>query len=382
MSQRVLGELVGRSQPFIARVERGTLEVDQRSTLTELARVLQIPTAALIYSDEPEFPARDAAEASMPAIRTALNVVRLGDDAPARRTVEELGKAVAELSPLWRAARYDVLCPLVPDILIDLHAQSVSGDEPTRREAHRLTIRTVRALSPALIRLGQVDLATVATDVACAAARRLDEPHWSGVAIFDRLHALPMENRDLVGRIATQAIDSISQHHLTGRGQPEVLQVIGMLHLSKALSDAVNQDRDGIDTHLTEARVLAERTGEGRFADLCFGPTNLGFWETAIAVELKEGGRVREIASRLDPQRVGSRTRMSDYYVDVGRGLAQTRRDDEKAVSYLLRAELAAPQRARLSPTARETVRAMLMRARRRAGGQELRKLAERFGAT
>jgi len=156
-------------------------------------------------------------------------------------------------------------------------------------------------------------------------------------------------------------------------------QVYGMLHLSSAFAAAIAERRDDARAHLAEAGQVASRTGEGGFAGLCFGPTNLGFWRVAIAVELGEGGRVDEIARDVHPGLIASVSRRATYFADLGRGYAQQHRD-EAAVQTLCSAEALAPQRIRASIVVREAVGDILRRARRNAGGRELRSLARRVG--
>ena len=153
-----------------------------------------------------------------------------------------------------------------------------------------------------------------------------------------------------------------------------------MLHLTAAFSDATEENAADTASHLAEAQRLAERTGEGGFATMQFGPTNVAFRETSIAVATGEGGRMREIARRVEPDRIDSDTRKAAYYLDYGRGLAQTRRHDVEAVASIIRAERTAPQRTRRSPAALETAGTMLRRARAHEGGQQLRDLASRIG--
>jgi hypothetical protein len=116
-----------------------------------------------------------------------------------------------------------------------------------------------------------------------------------------------------------------------------------------ALLAAIDDQEDDAQAHLTEAASVAERTNEGTFIGMFFGPTNVGFWRTAVAVELGNGGKVREISREVVPERIGSPARQAAYFIDLGRGLAQTRRDDAEAVSCFIRAEGIAPQRVRLS---------------------------------
>ena len=216
----------------------------------------------------------------------------------------------------------------------------------------------------------------IAADVGHTAAIRLGEPVWRGVAEYVRLMSLPSESKAVTQRLAVEAADRLSATNPSG----EALQVAGMLHLSAAFSAATCERAEETVVHLGEARGIAERTGEGTFATMQFGPTNVAFWETSIAVAMGEGSRVREIAQRINPDSIDSDTRKAAYFIDMGRGLAQTRRHDAEAVACFVRAERTAPQRTRSSPAARETIGTMLRRARANAGGDTLRGLAARVG--
>jgi hypothetical protein len=207
------------------------------------------------------------------------------------------------------------------------------------------------------------------------AAAELAEPCWTGLADFTRLHSLPPETKWLAGRLADEAARRLEPH----LADQDAAQVYGMLHLSSAFACAVGERAAEARGHVAEATKVAERTGEGSFAQLCFGPTNIGFWRVAIAVELGEGGRVGEIARTIRPEVIPSRSRQAAFWSDVGRGYAQDRRD-QQAVQAIHVAERLAPQRIRASTTVRETVGDILRRARRESGGRELRSLARRIG--
>lgn len=82
----------------------------------------------------------------------------------------------------------------------------------------------------------------------------------------------------------------------------------------------------------------------------------------------------------MDPFAIRSPTRHGSWYTDLGRGLAQTRRDDAEAISYLLRSKHVAPQLISLNPPVRDTVSSTLRRSRHVASGSPLLVLAERVG--
>ncbi|MGH3712297.1 MAG: helix-turn-helix domain-containing protein [Micromonosporaceae bacterium] len=377
LSQKVLGELAGVTQGYISQIESGLKEVDKRSTLVRLAEALQVSGADLTDLAGPEFPERTAADATIPAIRAALNVVRLGDSYESSRALPQLRADVDRLSELRKRGRYDVLGGLLPDLLLDLHG--VAGTphrEADRREALRLMVRAAYCTTYTLKYLHYSDLAMIAAELCHAAAQQLDEPVWRGLSDFTRIHSLPVENKTITRRLAVEAADRLTPY----LDDKDAQQAYGMLQLSAALTSAVCERDDDARSQLAEAAEMAERTGEGDFAQMHFGPTNVGFWRAAIAVEMGEGGRIREIAKDIRPETVDSSTRQAAFFIDVGRALAQTRKHDREAINHLLRAERLAPQRVRLDASVRDTVGAMLRRAQARAGGEQLQSLAARVG--
>lgn len=146
----------------------------------------------------------------------------------------------------------------------------------------RLLVETMHCATSTLRHLNCADLAMIAADLGHAAAVRLGEPLWRGVADYVRLVTLPAESKAIARGVAPDSIDSD--------------------------------------------------------------------------------------------------TRKAAYYIDYGRGLAQTRKHDAEALASFLRAERTAPQRTRRSSAARESVGTMVRRARADAGGRQLQELAARIG--
>ncbi len=154
-----------------------------------------------------------------------------------------------------------------------------------------------------------------------------------------------------------------------------------MLHLSAAQAAGTQADHDTAATHLAEASALAARmdTEVGTWADLRFGSTKIGIMETSIALELREHGRALEIARTVHPELLAT-VQQAEFWAAVGRALVTDKKTRHKGVHVLLHAEHLAPQRVHNDLLVRETVADLLRRARRDAGGRELRGLAWRMG--
>jgi hypothetical protein len=105
---------------------------------------------------------------------------------------------------------------------------------------------------------------------------------------------------------------------------------------------------------------------------LGFGPTNVGLWEMALALETGEPDRAGSVAQTVQPQRHPFKTRQSQYWMDYGRALARVRRQGDDAVVALRKAEQLFPIRVQRNPFIREVLGELL--------GRELRGMAYRAG--
>ena len=68
------------------------------------------------------------------------------------------------------------------------------------------------------------------------------------------------------------------------------MQLAGMLALCRSLVAAADKRSAEVDAALHYAGELAQRTGEGNAYSLGFGPTNVGLWRMAAALEAKDYG--------------------------------------------------------------------------------------------
>jgi hypothetical protein len=163
----------------------------------------------------------------------------------------------------------------------------------------------------------------------------------------------------------------------------DAVQACGMLHLSAAQAAGARGDHDTSVTHLDEASALAARmdTEVGTWANLFFGPTNVGIWRTSLALELGEHNQALEAAKTVHPELMPKR-RQAAFWSEVGRALCVGKKTRQKGVHVLLHAEHLAPQLIHNDLLVRETVADLIRQARRDAGGRELRGLAWRMGIT
>lgn len=387
MTQQVLADRATLDRSYITKIENGQSRLDSRSTIDAIAAALGVSYADLTGQPlHPDTPAARVAHAHVHRLRGALLSSSLGDggDAPLR-PLAELAEVVDRCSAAWQECDYAAAAAGLDSAITSLHATLADPDTDMagrERAAFQLVLALDVATWTARV-LGYYDLAYALSSRQVEVALTQGHlPHLLGLARFTQALTVsatgtgPDPVRRVALRLAERAIDELAPQ--VGRDGGRRQEVLGMLHLA-AMRTAVAAGSDGAD-HLTEARRLAERTGETTSMRLYFGPTNVAIWEVHAAVERREGGRTAEIAQRVDLGAIPSRARRTMYWRHYGLGLAQDRGRQAEAVQALLRAEREAPGKLRLDPLAREAVGHMLQHARARAGGPHLARLARHAG--
>ncbi|MGH3119723.1 MAG: hypothetical protein ACRDND_01635 [Streptosporangiaceae bacterium] len=155
-------------------------------------------------------------------------------------------------------------------------------------------------------------------------------------------------------------------------------EVYGMLHLSAALACTVQGDHGGAREHGAEAAKVASRLGDNPGAFELFGPANVDVWRASFAVEAGNAGEALAYADAIQPRQLASGNRRAALMLEKARACAMLGRDAD-AVRELRQAERLSPAQVHHHPLIRELVSGMLSRARREAGGRDLRGLAWRM---
>jgi transcriptional regulator with XRE-family HTH domain len=370
MSQAVLAGLAGVSQPYISKVEAGIKGIERRSTLVAIAAALQVSVADLLgQPGDPTDPLKEGAAAAVPQIRVALAEIEYGERRVPTCNAEQAAADLQHVLELRAQARYATVAGLLPRLLFDAAAHGPRSLTQVALEA-----------AICLRYLGYRDLALPAARVGVVAAEETGDPALLGAAWYRYTLMLPAEAPGLSARAAERSLAEL-QH---GAADPQVRQMLGQLHLSASLACAVDGRGDDAAAHLAEAGKEAATLGDPEdgkgFNMLCFGPTNVGLWRMAVAIELGEHGRTVEVAGAISPQPLRIADRHYAYYLDLGRALAHSSPSDGAALAAFMRAERAAPLVFSLNPLARDAVMSMVYRARRRSVSRELRTLARRVG--
>ncbi len=375
-SIRFASDRAGVSHSTWSRVERGLMSADNRFLIADIASALECSVTQL--TGQPGTPAdRDGADAqaAAQAILQTLIEVDLAEEATcAARPIAQLEREAELVGDLRLRCDYTGAARLLPNLFRELHAATHG---PDRETALRCFARTADHASFIIRYIGYPTEAWLAAEQGRKAAEILEDQVLLGLTTWSRVHAA--SGCGAFRRALTLAERESAEllPHVDDWAGPEML---GQLYLSCAFASFALGNRDSAQSWVDQAAPLAERTGDSHRLGLMFGPANTKIWQISMEVDGGEPGRAVEIARSVDPEAAGlSVSRQVAYWTDTGRALARTRRDRD-AIRMLLHAERLAPVRIHASPLVQETVRSLLERSKRAAGGVELRGLCERMG--
>ncbi|HZA19198.1 MAG TPA: helix-turn-helix transcriptional regulator [Pseudonocardiaceae bacterium] len=367
-SLRVVAGLAGMSKSKLDRIERGEVALDSRSDTVALANALGISPSELTKLPVPA-PCNGGADAAVEAVRLALIAV-------SRNRPRGKVAGATELRARARAVEgsdYRRRGELLPGLIRDLHMSIMAGHDVAELLSLAVLVHAQTTRGYLYIVGAPLDLRREPATLAQRAAEDLDEPTMLGVAAWGAvIEMLAAGAFDL----AQDELDSVT----VPTTSPESTQLAGMLALSGSLVAAADKRPGDVEAALDHAAELAQRTGQGNAYLMGFGPTNVGLWRMAAALEVKDYERAAAIAEDLNPAEHPSRERQATYWMDRGRALARMRGRQDDAVRALRTAEELFPMRVLRNTFARETLAELLYRSRRDAIGMELRGMAYRAG--
>ena len=378
MSLAELASVTGLSKSFLSRAERGERGLDRRSTVQKIAEALHVGMTEL--TGQPYTPASRAdvrARAAVADLRDILHGLDIGDpvEVPDVRPVADLERATWRVRQLAIASDFGGYGPLLPPLLLELHA--LASAESTDREAVlRLLLSVTHATLWLAQSVGADDLAALAAGRAGDAAAGMADPAAEGFACWLAWLAslrLGQFTRARAARGAAATADGLQRHAGAAGATAELY---GLLHLVQAYTAMLDGRHGQVAGHLEEAEQTAQRTGDGTSYDVWFGPTECAAWRVSIAAEAGDDETAVAAARAVDPRRMASPSRRASHFLDIARSAAHQKRHRGAAVELLSEAERLAPQYVRASPAVRETVAELLVTA----GGRDLRGLARRVG--
>jgi transcriptional regulator with XRE-family HTH domain len=375
MSLEVLAGLTGRSKGWLSKIENGHSRLERRQDIAAIAEALEVSAETLVGQPAPEIQ-RHSRPYNFRPLRTALLDTTMDDpqDMPAR-PVGVLAELTAGQDAALRRADYGTLTKELPGLLSELQVHSATTGGKDRDLTLRLLIQACASAMITLRHFGLTDLAWVSADRGRHAAGLLGDPVWQAAAAFECAHARTAADKSQALMTTGRRADEL---------QPQLgndsfgHEVYGMLHLSAALACAVQGDHQGATAHGAEAAEVAARLGDQSDAFELFGPANVDVWRASFAVEAGNAGEALAYADAVEPQLLASGNRRAALCMEKARAYAMLGKDAD-AIREMRQAEQLSPAQVRHNQLIRELVTGMLSRARREAGGRDLRGLAWRM---
>lgn len=297
-----------------------------------------------------------------------LSAIEKEGEAPA---LEPLKRDLDEVMRAYQASRYGQMLRQIPELLAQaqLAAREYSGYEG--RAAYRLLALASQSAAVILPKLGQGDLAWIASQRGLAAAERSGDPAITGSLLRSVIHSLHSDGRAADARDMTQRAADYVRSELNPP-DPRIISVYGTLLLPGAIAAARANDRSTAGEYLAEAEDMARLVGKDtNHLWTAFGPTNVKIHQVSTAMALGDVQIALDLIPRIDAGRLPIERRVRHSLEVVNAYHARNKIDE--AVEELLRAERLSAEQVHEHVMSRQLV----LRLRDTASGKRDRRLAE-----
>ncbi|MEV0290651.1 helix-turn-helix transcriptional regulator [Kribbella sp. NPDC050820] len=383
LTQSVLASLVGRTEDWLSKIERGEREIRRLDVLAELASALRVSLGDLL--GQPVLLEDDHQHDDVPAIRDALMAPRRlsrvlfpNDQLGRAPDIEQVANLTEGAWEHYQLGRIGRTVEMLPELIRAAQALETEANGSGRGSAVSARIHHLAATT--LTKIGESDLSWIAAERAMNAADNSDDPLVLASAARAGTHAL----------LAVGRYDDALQLGQTARSwlttnvrdmDPAALSLLGMLDLRMATAAARRNDRATANELLAAADSAAQRLGaDANYWQTSFGPTNVMLHRLSAALDLGDVAYVTEHGPRVDSS-VLPTVRQVAHGIDIARAHSYSAQDDE-AIAALLDAEAKSPQLVRHNPAVREIVREIHRRTPIAGGrGAQVLALAERCRA-
>ncbi|KJY43018.1 transcriptional regulator [Streptomyces sp. NRRL B-1568] len=388
LTQKELAAAIGRTASWLSQVERGVQPVNRLDVLSLLADGLGVPLNEL-RPDAPQ-PVESAEPAPEPndldqvrlllSGHPSLDVLMALEGPSEAPPVPELRASVEHAWSLAHSGQFSALSALLSSLIPDLERAARTVDKVERPDVHGLLARVYQAMSAAFVRQNEADAAWLAADRAIAAAEKSGRVLEVFAGTFRLAHAfVRLKRYDQAAQAAQSAADVLGRHIDRTGSSPELLSLLGSMHLVLALVYARCGNRADARRETERSRSIASQLCEDRNDfNLEFGPTNVEIQAVSVAVDLGDAGEALEVGGELDTSAL-SVERQARLALDMGRAHVQLRRVDD-ALKCFVHAEQLAPEMIHSHTAARSAIRDLMLIAGRTASS-ELRALARRTDA-
>ncbi|WP_229398578.1 helix-turn-helix domain-containing protein [Micromonospora okii] len=373
LSQEVLAGLVGRTADWLGKIENNRIELDRLSVIKSLAEVLDVSLGNLLGEPSLLDWTGDSGTKTVPTLRAALMNYRALGPIGGRMNAEPSSVAVLrkEVGDLWDAyqdSRFGYVIARLPDLLHRAQAAADYHDGDDQEQARRLLGLAYQLTATQLTKLGENDLAWIASDRGLAAVRPTGDPLITGSLFRSVSHALHATGRYTEAVRLTEDAASYLEPHLK-HATPALFSVFGTLFLSGSMAAARSNDAATTRAFLAAADHAAGQLGaDANHLWTAFGPTNVAIHRVATAAELGDLQVAIDLGPRVDTTGLPMERRVR-HALEVARAYSSWNRVDD-AQAVLLNAEQMAPEQVRHHFLSRQLVLTWIRRQRGKPSAQ------------
>jgi len=368
MSQEVLAGIVGRTVDWLSKIENNRIHLDRLSVIRALADALDVSLGDLLAEPSLMDWMPDSGRRTVPALREALMNYRqltplLGsDDGGEPPAVDRLRRDVDAVWTAYQDSRFGYVTGRLPILLADAQLAAQEYDGAQRPQALALLALTYQAAAMTMTKVGEADLAWIASDRGLGAAQNCGDPVVIGSLLRSVTHSLLANGRFAAAIQMANAAAGFLQADL-GLASAEYLSVYGTLFLAGSMAASRAEDRGSTRAFLNEAGEAAQLLGrDGNHVWTAFGPTNVAIHGVATAMELGDVQVALDLGPRLDTAAMPTERRVR-HALEVARAYSAWNRRDE-ALGTLLDAERIAPEQVRYHYLSRQLVQTWIRQQR------------------
>lgn len=394
LTQEDLAEAAGVSVETIRKLEQNERTSARMSTLRKIARVLNVPTSALL-GDAAQSAARrepDHDEIALLNLRRTLTPARgiggliVGADDGPPPSLRQVRESIRATDQMYHADDYAATLVALPGLLTDARLSVAATVGQEQIVALELLAQTYQVAATALIQIRAFDLAHQALSASLDAADESGNDLVGASAVVTMCWLLLRQGRFTEAeQLALATADAVEPRF--SKIEPARLGVWGWLLLRAAAAASRDNRDDDADSMLDGAAAAAVRIGERTPAALlspgpatigAFCPTTVEMKRVEAAVVAERPDRALHLAGQLTASDRPTSNNQNRHKLDVAWANARTGAYAD-ATETLLEVRRNAPAWLRQQRYARDIVN-MIASAKRRALSRDLAELAALVG--
>ncbi|MEE2035769.1 helix-turn-helix transcriptional regulator [Nocardiopsis sp. CT-R113] len=385
LSQEVLAGLVGRTADWLGKVENDRAPLDRLSVISSLADALSVSVVDLI-GDHAHHGHHNETDVHVAEIRSVLmdyrqisSVFPFAENNGERPDLRFLRNETETVMGAYQASDYSRVFRGLPDLLARAQTAVRVYEGGQRRRAGALLALACQACAMILTKVGESDLAWIATERGMKAAFDYGDLTLQGSLMRSGVHSLHSRGQHETAVALTREAASYLRQEQGGRPtNARLLSVYGTLLLPGAVAAARNGDRSSAVGYLDEAERVASQLGrDANHLWTAFGPTNVVLHRVTVAASLGDPRAVLELGIGIDTAAL-PRERRVRHLFDVAGAFANIN-EIPSAVERMLEAERLAASHVHRHVMSHQIVGRM-MRTKAARRDRRLADLAHRMG--